>query len=425
MTYVFTCNACLIQFRSSDQQRYHMKTEWHRYNLKRKLAQLGPIPADLFAEKVQLSEKEKELNQVDEFGFPILKSKDSQYNQKKSSSVKTKLKKKRGRQFDNVEVSRNHARSVSPAVSVTSEMSKMSLNSTDFDDERSYGNGFTTDSNSEYHSSDYETSEIEAGEDEGTEDEGTEERPSATDCIFCTAEHKDIERNVSHMFRSHGLYIPEPSFLIDLPGLLDDLIDLIVIANRCLCCSFQGTSLESIRAHISSKSHARLPYETKEERAKFSQFYDFSLADNNIHDKEEESDTRVTGDDADADVAAITPDDTDTAHSSLTVDMNSNYALAEVDDTGVELTLPTGVRAGHRSMRRFYRQNLPLPPDASDGNRTLAVGDRRFLGGVTDKTIRKNDKNVHQLERQSINRKIRTETRRSNFQTHFRDELLQ
>ncbi|SCU84331.1 LAFA_0D09384g1_1 [Lachancea sp. 'fantastica'] len=416
MSAVFTCNACLIQFRSSDQQRYHMKTDWHRYNLKRKVAQLEPIPADLFAEKLQLSEKENRLNQVDEFGFPILKTREQHYQQKKNGSSnksESKLKKKRGRQFQNVvDAGDDNRRSVSPAGSVASEISKMSIHSSDFDDERSLDNGFTTDSDEEY-TSGYETHT--ETEENGEVQENETIHFTQTECLFCNSKSKDVERNISHMFRSHGLYIPERSFLVDLTGLIDYLIDLIVYSHECLCCSFQGSSLESIRAHISSKGHAKLPYETKEERLRFSKFYDFSLAeqhsdgDSNVSNAEDSGSSRNANE----------------RDNEENQDINSNYIQAEVDQTGVELTLPTGVRAGHRSMRRFYRQNLPAPPDATDGNRTLAVGDRRYLGGVTDKTIKKNDKRAQQQERQSINRQIRTETRRSNFQTHYRDELLQ
>ncbi|SCU94433.1 LAME_0F07426g1_1 [Lachancea meyersii CBS 8951] len=413
MSLVFTCNACMIQFRSSDQQRYHMKTDWHRYNLKRKVAQLGPISADLFAEKVQISEREKELNQVDEFGFAVLKKKEPSRH-KSAANGKTKLKKKRGRQFENVEDTADPARSTSPAVSIASEISKMSIHSTDFDDERSYENGFTTNSEEEY-TTDYETeaSEIDTNQQKDVQF-------SHTECLFCGRKSRDLEGNISHMFRSHGLYIPERTFLVDLEGLINYLIELIVHSHQCLCCFFKGSSLESIRAHIASKGHAKLPYETKEERLRFSKFYDFSLAEQQSDDDSDASGCEVTVVDTEA---SSSPDESSSGDSPQ--DINSNYAQAVVDDTGVELTLPTGVRAGHRSMRRYYRQNLPLPPDAADGNRTLAVGDRRYLGGVTDRTIKKNDKKAQQLERHGINRKIRTETRRSNFQTHFRDELLQ
>lgn len=50
--------------RTADQQRDHYKSEWHRYNLKRKLADLPPIAQEKFLEKLQQNTKEvvKEKN---------------------------------------------------------------------------------------------------------------------------------------------------------------------------------------------------------------------------------------------------------------------------------------------------------------------------------------------------------------------------
>lgn len=409
----FTCNSCMIQFRSSDQQRYHMKTDWHRYNLKRRVSQLAPISADLFAEKLQVSESAKEHNNVDEFGFPILKP-------RKIRNQEDLLKKRSRRRRDRDSNTKNTVRSISPAASLASQVSKLSVYSkdevpTDFDEEKSYDNGFTTDSSIDDYSTEFESE---------AEGKKSEDRPDIKSCIFCSAKNHDLERNVKHMFASHGLYVPERTYLVNLPGLLNYLIDIILVEKECLCCSYKGSSVQGIRAHIASKGHCRVPYELKEERARLAEFYDFSLAEESAvtahKPKGKSVGFNVTADvEKDEEPAGESFSDDDTP------EINSNFVQAEVDDTGVELTLPSGFRAGHRSMRRFYRQNLPLPPSPPDGNRTVAVGDRRYLGGVTDKSIRKNDKKVHQIERKVVNRDIRMQTRRSNFQTHYRDELLQ
>lgn len=57
---IFTCNSCQIQFSLSEDQRNHMKGEWHRYNLKRRVAQLPPIDEELFTSKVAVLDKKKE-----------------------------------------------------------------------------------------------------------------------------------------------------------------------------------------------------------------------------------------------------------------------------------------------------------------------------------------------------------------------------
>ena len=39
----FTCITCRVIFVDAELQRTHYKTEWHRYNLKRKVAQLPAV----------------------------------------------------------------------------------------------------------------------------------------------------------------------------------------------------------------------------------------------------------------------------------------------------------------------------------------------------------------------------------------------
>src|ERR1700732_3471318 len=50
---LFTCMACQVAFRSSDGQSNHYRSDWHRYNLKRKAADLPPITAAQFDQKLQ------------------------------------------------------------------------------------------------------------------------------------------------------------------------------------------------------------------------------------------------------------------------------------------------------------------------------------------------------------------------------------
>jgi pre-60S factor REI1 len=47
-----TCHTCSIQFSTFDAQKLHMKTDWHRYNCKRKAEDLKGISFDEFSEKL-------------------------------------------------------------------------------------------------------------------------------------------------------------------------------------------------------------------------------------------------------------------------------------------------------------------------------------------------------------------------------------
>ncbi|QLL33252.1 hypothetical protein HG536_0E01630 [Torulaspora globosa] len=411
---IFTCNCCEIQFKSSDLQRYHMKTEWHRYNLKRRMAKLPCITAAQFAEKLQLSERQRQENEVDEFGFAVLKPKNNarQLLKEKKAKQKHSPLDDRGRRAD-IEKQEGSARSSSPTESLASEISRISGFSvdtnTDFGEDTVSEYGFTSESN-------YDS-------DNSTADDFSEmgnDRIDIFECIYCGVKHKEIERNVNHMFREHGLYIPERSYLTDLPGLLNYLIDQIVMQKRCFCCNFEGSTLESIRAHMHSKRHCRLPYETKHERERLSQFYDFSSLSEDSYESQQSSrnDKEIHFSDSEEDA------NSESGHTGQ--EINSNYTTVSVDTTGMELTLPTGARVGHRVGQRYYRQNLPMPSDVSDSRRTVTAADRRMVSGVTEKQYKKGLKKMQQLEKNAVNRQIRQEkTKRVNFQPHYRDELLQ
>lgn len=47
---------CRVGFRNAELQRDHYKSDWHRYNLKRKIVSLPPVTADNFAERLAAQE---------------------------------------------------------------------------------------------------------------------------------------------------------------------------------------------------------------------------------------------------------------------------------------------------------------------------------------------------------------------------------
>lgn len=48
----YTCITCRVAFKDADIQRAHYKSDWHRYNLKRKVADMAPVTAENFQERV-------------------------------------------------------------------------------------------------------------------------------------------------------------------------------------------------------------------------------------------------------------------------------------------------------------------------------------------------------------------------------------
>ena len=48
---LYTCLACQVAFESAEGQRTHYRSDWHRYNLKRKVAELPPVSNSQFQRK--------------------------------------------------------------------------------------------------------------------------------------------------------------------------------------------------------------------------------------------------------------------------------------------------------------------------------------------------------------------------------------
>lgn len=48
----FTCLSCHVAFSDGDGQRDHFRSDWHRYNLMRKMSELPPVSRETYNEKV-------------------------------------------------------------------------------------------------------------------------------------------------------------------------------------------------------------------------------------------------------------------------------------------------------------------------------------------------------------------------------------
>lgn len=392
----FTCNTCGLSFTDAEYQREHMKTDWHRYNLKRRVANLPPIPSDVFAEKMiqqrsaQLEPKPRNANrQVTKKDLKRMeKERRRQEATAASGTAPTE-------DEDNLSDSGSIT---SRAHSVTSAMSNFSLG----DPVRS---GYQT-----------EEDDFSASEDENDQDEVDQVLQHKianmvkipVNISFMDGHVSDsVEANVDYLERKYGLYVPERKFLTDLEGLVEYLNEKVGLGNCCLSCSYMGRSLEAVRAHMVSKQHVKVPYETENHRAELADFYDFSSSYSANGDEWEE----VSDEDGETDytVRVQGGDDEDAVDNSLYVD-------------GYELVVGPGKVAGHRSLQRYYKQRFNSLPE-KEGPKAVKMIDMRGPG-VTEKETTKMIKQTWKEEKKQQH----TFYRRDKFinnQKHFRDELLQ
>lgn len=378
----FTCNTCGLMFGDASYQRDHMRTDWHRYNLKRRVAQLPPITQELFEEKMATQQRMQQAAEENIGRGSSNRSSGQRQITKKDLKKQEKMRKR----LENSSVDQ------------------------------------TTDTIKNLSVSD-ETQPTKADEEvDGEEDEVDAElrrrKQKAIDippnvCLVDGKSFDTVEENVEYMSKKYGLFIPEPEYLIDLAGLITYLGEKVGFGNVCLSCTFQGKNVESVRAHMISKSHVRIPYETTDEKLEISDFYDFTSS----YGAETPADVKL------GEVAA--GEDNEDWEEVDSEDEDYLSDEEQLQNDGWELSLAPGIRAGHRSLQRYFKQHIPTSR-VPDGQGTVMAVDPRASGALKthDPVEFKQQKAAWKDQKKSQNIHFRRD-KHVNHQMHFRDELLQ
>lgn len=200
----FTCLTCGIMFKVAEVRNKHYKSEWHRYNLQRKVANLPSETLDEFEKRTAMPNKEAE----------------DKTNQNKNCTICRK-KFNSEKQYKNHLASKKHKQNIKDLnaedqVTVIHTETKMDLS----------GESDVTDSNL-----------------------SLENPIDRNDCLFCEHHSRSITRNLKHMMVEHSFFVPDFEYCIDKRGLLTHLGEKIYGMYMCIWCNDSGkrTSLHSIR----------------------------------------------------------------------------------------------------------------------------------------------------------------------------------
>ncbi|KAL9113552.1 MAG: hypothetical protein Q9227_002290 [Pyrenula ochraceoflavens] len=231
-------------------------------------------------------------------------------------------------------------------------------------------------------------------------------------CLFCNYESPTWKLSVEHMTKIHGLFIPEKEFLVDPEGMLRYFQAKIMQNHECIYCHKLKSTASGTQTHMRDKGHCMVAFETEEEMVEVGQFYDFSST---YSDDDASSEDTAMGEANDRTggakltssfTASVDEDGWETDSSASSVDSEELGAIP-VDDhshqyaklamhrhhshedprphrnkdgfhshahvvphavfhSEHELHLPSGRTAGHRSLARIYRQNLHSYPTAKE-----------------------------------------------------------
>ncbi|GMK53662.1 hypothetical protein CspeluHIS016_0102480 [Cutaneotrichosporon spelunceum] len=360
---MFTCISCRIAFETAEEQRSHFGTDWHRYNMKRRVANLPPVAAHAFNEKV-IERREQNAVRPDPRGM-FCSSCNKAFSSENSFRSHVLSKKHRDREASLARGDLHEVDQGSSAGARPEDTGHEGMHQDDIDMVSSSGQGVMSGQDVDGFDSDADVnadvdSEVDADADSDIEARiaASRRRINPSGCLFCNHSSTDVESNLEHMSREHSFFVPDRDLLVDLSGLLAYLGEKVAIGNLCLYCPNGGKefgSLSAVRKHMIDKAHCKIAYETEEDRVELADFYDFGGELSSDQSEWED----VDGDGDDDSFGAEVP---------------------RVAGDGLSLVLPSGRVLGHRSLKVYYAQRLRgAPMDADDPVRAKVAAVRQRL----------------------------------------------
>lgn len=391
----FTCITCQVMFGNPELQREHYKLDWHRYNLKRKVASIPPVTLEEFElrakehrESQNASQDESQYCKYCSKLFNNMNSYSNHLNSKKHKISEEKYS-TTGKEEEN---SRHSDTDSFVKVEPSGNSSKLQgkfvvLNANDS------GDDFETDS---------EIEELDSDEWDECRIDGSDSLIKPNDCLFCGHHSRNMVKNLKHMSEAHSFFIPDVEYCVNVKGLLLYLGEKISQGYMCLWCNDAGRtfySMDAAQAHMIDKGHCKILHEGIA-LAEYADYYDYSTSypDYKQDDENMEVDKEVEG-------------------------------PATLDTDDYQLVLPSGVVVGHRSLMRYYKQNLTQNSQAlvkkSDRKLHRVLGVYRALGWAPKEQAlaAKKARDIHFMKRCQAKWQMKLSLNTNKFQKHYRPQV--
>ncbi|GJQ10651.1 hypothetical protein GpartN1_g2442.t1 [Galdieria partita] len=220
-----TCTACHVRIESAETIQSHYSSDWHRVNLKRKLAGLDPISYIEFEARLETVKVENENN-------------GKEYADIYCNACK--------KHFSSIKAFRQHEKS----------QRHLSQNNDGESVKRSEGH--------------LESAKLFSSL---SNEEDMFITPGI--CLFEGKAFDDLNTCLRHMAVVHGFRIPFWDNLEDLEGLLTYLGSKVGEYTSCIFCDKKFSTLQSVRDHMTSKNHCRMKDNDEAWLDEFSEFYNF------------------------------------------------------------------------------------------------------------------------------------------------------
>jgi pre-60S factor REI1 len=372
----FTCLTCSVAFQDVALGRLHYKTDWHRYNLKRKVANLSPVTLEKFEERQQqLGQKEEDKQSS---GDPLF----CKPCNKAFSTVNA---------YDNHIQSKKHKDVIAGAPKQKKKNKKARIQTVAT---TSTTKPSTTKAAEEPQCEDvHETMEEDDASDAESWDSSDEIGLGIEECLFCSQVSSSLQENITHM-TTHGFFIPDAEYISDLEGLITYLGEKVGIGHVCLWCNEKGKGFHStkdVQRHMVDKGHCKMLHEG-DIIFEYADFYDYTSS-------------YPDGQDPQADPEEVVNPE-------------------ELDGDGYSLTLPSGAVIGHRSLLRYYKQNLvPHMHDPTKKILPRMLAQYKALGwtGATGLQVAQRVKDLQYMQRLRNRYHAKLGCRNNNLRHRFRD----
>lgn len=371
-------------FSSRSELADHYKSDWHKYNLKRREMNMAMLTFEAFNARLEAAlalKKEREV--LDErSGKDHLKVDKKNKKSKNKSDGGTN---NNGRKLSKRQIRQEEKRGGGVIRQVTPVSTPVVQKS-------------ETDDNIMMETDDQEKTE-----------EYEEEAPPVIDptqSLFDKQISNNVQENVEYMYNKYGFFIPDKEYLIDLEGLVGYCAEKIKLGHMCLYCQKMFTSWRGCQEHMIHTRHTKLKYEAGVDLEEFDVFYDFTADDvdflnsgiGNYKKKLKKKGQAKEVDDEKLEAMNVDDDHIDDADddSGEWEDIDSDEEMDESEDAddglyaayqdeiakhGLDVTplgeivFPDGRIIGHRGLSRYYKQRITL-----QDSRPSVVAARRANG---------------------------------------------
>ncbi|XP_028164368.1 cytoplasmic 60S subunit biogenesis factor ZNF622 [Ostrinia nubilalis] len=388
----FTCITCQVLFKTPELQREHYKLDWHRYNLKRKVASIPPVSLEEFEQRAREHKKQAENDSQGESEFCKCCSKVFNTKNAYNNHLNSKKHKLAQEQYVEEELSA-HSDTDSFVKVETSQPGTAPGKFVVVNPNDSGDDDIETDS---------EIEELDSDEWEECRIKGSDSLIKPRDCLFCTHHSKNMVKNLKHMSEAHSFFIPDLEYCIDVKGLLLYLGEKISQGFMCLWCNDTGRtfySMEAARGHMVDKGHCKMLHEGLA-LAEYADYYDYSASYPDHKDDDENMD--------------------------IDEEVESPTAL-EGDD--FQLVLPSGVTVGHRSLMKYYKQHITNNGQAlvkkSDRKLHRLLGMYKAIGWAPKDQAQaaKKARDIHFMKRVQAKWQMKLSLNANKFQKHYRPQV--